>query len=313
MEGVISQISIGQESAWGTAVTPTVSISVLPSDGLQAVQEAQDVEGIDGNPAKAKDFFSGKRTFEGGIEMPAYPQALGYFLKSLLGAVNTTAPEASVKLHTYSETVAKPSLTLEQAIGSNFSKRVAGVVARGMEISAKTGEIVNVKFDLIGKSIADSTKISGAYETRRPFNWTDISTLSIGGTDIKAKCEEFSISYNSNLEVFHGFGSYDPQNFYAQQSEVSGSMTLILDASTKAYITSLLSTTQAEVILTMQGELVGATLKDMLRITLSKCAFTKAETPLDFGYTALSLEFKARRDATNGLIKVELQNGVTSY
>ena len=86
MEGVISQISIGQESAWGTAVTPTVSVSVSPSDGLQAVQEAQDVEGIDGNPAKAKDFFSGKRTFEGGIEMPAYPQALGYFLKSLLGA-----------------------------------------------------------------------------------------------------------------------------------------------------------------------------------------------------------------------------------
>lgn len=312
MEGVLTQISIGQESAWGTAVTPTVSLPVNPSDGISPKAEPVGVEAIKGTPAKNKAFFKGKASYEGSFEMGLYPNAIGYLLKSAIGSVSETTPEASVYIHTFAEAVTKPSLTVEQNM-ANYVKRFAGFVADGFKISGKAGE--GIMFAVTGqaKTSADATAITAAYETRRPLSFADVKTLSIAGTDIKAKVEDFEIEYKNDLNMFYGLGSVDPAGKYVKASEVTGKLTMYLDSATKSYLADLIALTEREVILEIEGDLVGATLKDNLKITLSKCAMSKFETKIDTDYNAISLEFVCREDTTNGLLKVVLQNGVAAY
>ena len=82
-EGILDQVSVGAESVVGTAVTPAVSLSVLPSDGVVTEEEAVGVEAIDTSPAKNKDFVKGLREYNGSFEMNAYPQAMGHVLTLL--------------------------------------------------------------------------------------------------------------------------------------------------------------------------------------------------------------------------------------
>ena len=58
----------------------------------------------------------------------------------------------------------------------------------------------------------------------------------------------------------------------------------------------------------MTGASIGSSSFNILKLTASKCAFTKVEQKLDFDYNALSIEFEAREDSTNGLVKTELTN-----
>jgi len=314
MEGIANQISIGVESVWGTAVTPTASVPVKPSDGLQVENNLTGVEAIDTTPAKNKSLFLGKRNFSGSYELDLYPRIAGYFLKAALGADNVTEPEEDVVFkHTFTEAVDKPSLTVEQKIG-DIIKRFAGFVPSGFNISCKTGETVVMKVDGMAKTSADAeAAITAAYETSRPFNWADITELSIAGTDIKAKVEEFSLEYTNALDMFHGLGGLEPAAKYVQQSEVKGSMTLYVDDATAAYLDDLIAGTEQEIIIEMTGDTIGSAQANILKLTISKAAFEKVETKLDFGYNVISLDFVARRDATNGLIKAELTNLVATH
>lgn len=315
-EGILTQISLGAESSVGVAATPTVSLPVLPSDGVKTEQPLVGVEAIDTSPAKNKGFVQGVREYNGAFEMNAYPQALGYLLKSALGAVATeaVASETLVKKHTFTEAVAKPSLTVEQKIGS-VTERFAGFVVGMLSVSGKVGEPIKIALEGKALSVASETAITAAYELSRVFDWTDVQSIEVGGVDIKAAIQEWSLEYTSDLNNFHGFASAgEPTMLYVKNSEVKGSLSGYQDSNLAGFLSDFRDVDEAELVITLAAdEVIGNGSYNTLVITVPLMAFAKHEMPVDTEYNSVSLDFEGRKDPTNGLIKVELTNLVTSY
>lgn len=313
IEGILSQISIAKESAYGTPVTPTISLPVKESDGIQTNQDVVAIEAIKGTAPKNKGFFKGKRTYEGGFDTDLYPQNLGLIFLSTLGAVQTAVAngETIVYNHTFTETVAKKSLTVEQKIGS-LTKRFAGFIVKSIKMAGKVGETISLSFEGIGKTSADATAITASYETTRPFNFNDVASLKIATVDYKAFIEDFELTYDNNLDVFHSMGAVDASVPYVKPSEVKGKFTLYLDSTTDDLLTQFEAVTEGAIELTLTGDAVGSASHYGLVLTLPKCAIKKFETKLSFGYNAISLEFEAREDSASGLIQIVVTNTVTS-
>jgi hypothetical protein len=315
-EGISDQISLGKETVVGTAVTPTVSLAILPSDGIQVKQDTVGVEAMDTTPALNKDFLQGMRDYEGKFEMNCYPIALGWILRSAIGSPNTTAvgTETLVKKHTYSETVAKPSMTIEQKIDA-LVRRYAGFTVSGWSLEWKSGEPVKLSFE--GKALSDATAtaITASYETSKVFDWTDISSLTIGGTDVKASLDSFKIEYKNGLESFHALTNQpDPTRLYVKNSEVTGNISATLTSDMVTLRQAFLDSTNKEIILTLVAdETIGNASNNTLVITCSRCSLNGYSTPIDTDYTKCDLDFVAGKDTTNGLIKVELTNLQASY
>lgn len=312
MEGIANQISVKTESTYGTAVAPDFSIPIAPSDGIQIEQEVTGLEAIKTTAPKNKRFMLGKSNYSGGFELDAYPKAIGYFLNSVFGTDTTTTPEAGITKHKFTESTTKKSMTLEQVVGT-IVRRFAGYIISSVKISGKVGEPIKVTFTGMAKSQTTATKITATYETSRPLNFADVASILIGGTDYKAYIEDFSVEYTNGLAMFHGMGSKDPANKYVGPSEAKGSFNMYIDATSDNNLDDYIAGTERTVDIIITGDAIGASSNEKLRVYLPKCAFTKAGTKLDFGYNALSLDFEAREDATDGLIYIELTNQTATY
>lgn len=314
MEGIFNQISVAKEATYGTPATPILSVPVSASAGIQIDQAEVGIEAIKGTAPKNRAFFKGKQTLSGGYEMPVYPNSFGYFLLSLLGTDTPSTVEAgAVYKHTFTEGAARSGLTIEQKVGE-IVKRFSGYVPSNLKLTAKVGELIVASITGQAKSQADATAITKSFETTNALNWADITVLSIGGTDIKAKVDSIEIEYDNGAEMFYGLGAVTPQVNYIKQSTVKGKIECYVDATTAAYLTSLIAGTESEIILTITGsQVIGSASAPTLKIQIPKTVFSKTTTKLDFGYNALSIEFEAREDATNGLIKAELTNTTATY
>ncbi len=315
-EGILDQISLGKESELGVAVTPSISLAVLPSDGIATEQDAVGVEAIDTNPALNKDFVEGAREFNGSFEMNAYPQALGYILESALGDSESSlvGSETAVYKHTFTEKVTKPSYTLEQKIGS-IIERFAGFTVSKFGLELKVGEPLKLTFEGKALSKSDASAITASYETSKVFDWTDIVSITLGGVDIKCALETLSLEYNNNLQNFHGLcGKADPSQLYVEPSEVSGNISAYLTDEIKALRTAFDSKATQELVITLVAdEIIGNASNNALVITLPKIALNTYTHSIDTSYVAVESDFVGASDPTNGQIKVELTNSVASY
>ncbi len=115
--GLQNHIGIGKETAYGTAVAPTVFLPINESDGIQINKDIQFVESIKAGVAgKNKFAYTGKVEYSGGFESDAYPQFTGHLLRSALGQVSSAleSGETTVYKHTFTESLSKPSYTIEQ-------------------------------------------------------------------------------------------------------------------------------------------------------------------------------------------------------
>jgi hypothetical protein len=312
--GTQDVVSVAMESTYGTAVTPTTSIPINPSDGLQVKQDVNAVESIKGTLPKNKLMYHGKTGFEGAFELASYPSAIGFFLKSAFGAIADTTLEASTSYkHTFTEASPKPGMTLEQKIGANITKRFSGALVKALKLTGKAGDLITLHADMLAKGQADATAITASFASLRPFNFADIATLSIAGTDIKGKIDSFEIDYDNATQMFYGLGSTSPQDRYSKGSTIKGKLETFVDSATASYLADLIAGTERALILDIVGDAFGATSHYELKVTISQCNFTSVKTPIKNDYNAMTIEFEAREDATNGLIKVELTNGVTTY
>jgi len=315
-EGILTQISLAKETTVGTAVVPSISMAVLPSDGVVTEEEAVGVEGIDTSPALNKEFVQGIREYNGAFEMNAFPQAIGYLMASAFGSVSSAAAggETIVYDHDFVEVVTKTSVTLEQKIGS-ITERFAGFVASKFGIEITVGEPIKFTFEGKALSKATATAITASYEDSPVFDWTDIQSITLGGTDIKDALSELSLEYTNNLQNFHGLsGDSEPTNIYVEPSEVTGSITAYLDTNIKALQAVFEAKTQQALIITIQAdETIGVASKNQLVITVPKVVLNTYAYPIDTGYVEVTSDFVARQDATDGLIKATLTNLVASY
>src|SRR5947209_17100133 len=156
--GALNQISFVKESTWGTVVTPTKSIAVKPTGGIFTNQDIKELQAIKNQLAKVYDTYAGQRKHEGDYSLDFFPDYPGYALLSALGAnVDATkGGESIVFTHTMTEAAAKPSLTIEQAVGANGEnvRRFAGCMCESFKITSKSGDVVTIDPKFKAKSQA---------------------------------------------------------------------------------------------------------------------------------------------------------------
>jgi hypothetical protein len=313
--GLNNYIGIGKETTYGNPVAPTVFLPIKESDGIQIDKDIQFIEAIkSGVAGKNKGAFVGKVEYAGGYESDAYPQFLGHILRSVFGAVSSAleSGESTVYRHTFTEALTKFSYTVEQKIGE-IIKRFAGFIVKNIKIEGKAGEAVSVAFEGIGKSQADASESTPSYETSRPFNFADISSIKIGSTEVKAYCEEFSVEYDNKLEGFYSMGSNELQSVYSKPSEVKGKLTLYLDDTTKAFLEDYIAKTQRTIEIKAEGDAIGTASKETLYLKVPKATMTAVTTKLGMEYNAMEIEFEGVVDATDGLFTMYLINTLSSY
>lgn len=311
--GVLSQISLGLESAWGTPVVPNKSLAVRPGDGLQTDTDLQLVSSIKAQLAKNASSYKGAAKHEGEYEVDFIPGTIGYLLRSAFGSVASVAKGGDVTVydHTFSEAESKPSLTVEQAVG-DIVRRYAGSIVHSLKFSCSAGETLALTAGIKAKSSASATKIAAAYETIRPFTFADLTTFSVGGQAYKPR--NFELSYTNNHELLHALGANDPQFNYAKGSEVSGKFELYLDATSAAEYADYLAKTDNALSIVFTGDSIGASSNYGLSLSVPKAAYKAATFPVTDDYNLLSVEFEGIYDTgTSKLLTAVLTNLLTTY
>lgn len=309
---LVNYVGIGKEDSYGTEAAPTHYIPVKESDGVTINQDVQFNEAIKGTAPKNKGAFAGRVEITGNYEADVYPNFLGMLLLSALGSVTTTTVAGSVKSHAFTETIAKPSLTIEQKFGE-IIKRVVGFIPNTLSFEVSAGEPLSMTVEGFAQNQADETEGTPSYETARPFNFADVTEVLIGAQNVTAKVEELSLEYTNGMEGFYALGDTNNKNQYATPSEAKGSMTLYLDTQTKDFLADYIAGTQRLIKITVEGEVLEYTHKNSLVLEIPAAVLTAVNTPLSMDYNALEIEFEAVEDPTDGIFKATLQNVVASY
>lgn len=314
--GILSQISFGLESTWGTPVVPNKSLAVKPGDGIQTDNDIQFVSSIKAQLAKNASSFKGAVTNEGEYEFDFIPGVVGYFLKSVFGSVSSalSGGETIVYDHTFSEIETKPSLTIEQAVG-DIVRRYAGAIASGLKLSCKTGETLVGNTALKAKSSASASKISASYETIRPFNFSDLGTtgFKIGGVAFD-EVENLELEYKNNIEFLHVLASNEPYFNYAKASEVVGKFDLYLNSDSAAKYLDYLNKTDTSLDIVFTGDAIGVAANYKLTVTIPKVTFKASSYPVTDDYNLLTVEFEGIYDtATSKLLSAVLTNLTIAY
>ena len=312
--GIQSQISILKESVWGTAVTPTKSIAVRPTGGIIDKENIQMIPAIKGQTQKYYDAIKGKVSYEGEYTMDLFADYVGFFLLSALGT-DTPALAASETLvynHVYTETLPKPSLTVEQAIGENV-RRYAGAIVKSFKISAKAGEMIEFTPSVMAKTQAGATEIAAAFSTVPAFNFAQ-AVIKLGGVTLD-EVENFEMTFTNGLEMVYALGSNEPVfNSINGGSEVTGKVECYLDSTTATRLASYLAKTNESVEVILTGDAIGNISHNKLDIVVPKAVYTTGETKVTDAHNVLTIEFQGIYDtSTSKLIGVTLTNLVASY
>jgi len=313
--GVLSQISFKKETDWGTAVVPDKSIAVRPTGGLTAKENIQQIQAIKGQLQKNYDAIKGKVAYEGSFTMDSFADYIGYFLLSALGTdtPNLHSSETIVYDHVFTETLPKPSLTIEQAQGESVY-RYAGCIASGFKIIGKAGEMLEFQTDLQAKGLATATEISPAFTTVPAFNHAQLA-VKIGGVPL-IEVENFEINYKNGLEMVHAVGSVDPvYNSIKGGSEVTGKIEMYLDTTTLNRLVAYLAKTNESIELIATGtDTIGVGAHYALDILIPKSVYTTADTKITDDHNLLSIEFAGIYDTvTSKLLAVTLTNLLATY
>lgn len=314
--GVQGQVSIGLETAWGTAVVPSKTLQVQPGDGIQTDTDTQFRSAIMGRLAKNVTAFKGAQVHEGEFEFDFSPSNLGYLFKSAFGSVNSvakSAPNAVVYDHTFAEVATKPSLTVEQATGE-ISRRFAGTIVHTLNLACEVGGVVTLTAGMRAKSNASATAITPSTETIRPFNFADFTTFSIGGQAL-TQVQSFDITYSNDHGYRHAISnSNDPQFNYAKGSTFEGSLELYLDATTAAEYTDYLNGTEQALAITATGDVIGSSSNYGIQVSAPRVRYRTATVPLNDDYNMLRVEFEGIYDtSTSRLVQMVLTNLLANY
>lgn len=309
---LLNYIGIGKETTFGTPVSVNRFLKIFESDGIQINLDLQYVESImAGSPAKNKEAYKGKVEYSGGYELPLIPINSPLIFQSALGNLTTETVETGVYKHTITEGFNKPSLSVEQKIGE-IIKKFAGYRVKTFSLDGTAGEHINLSFEGLAKSQSDVLGSTPTFENHRVLNFADVSYFKIGNTDLKNSIEEFSIEYDNGLEGFYGLGSNDLVVSYPTPSEISGSITLLLNDDTKTIFNSGVNKDETSIEVLINGESLGNT-NYSVKILIPRIVFDELGTNLSTDYNVLELSYNGLYDATNGLVKLEVVNNVNSY
>jgi len=195
-------LGIGEETTWGTKVSPDVYIPIN-SESIST-----DTGGL--FPDDIRGDRSRHQVQEGPVDVsgdfdwnPAPEDGIGEILKGALGSVSSTLATTGVYEHTFESSATLPSYTIEINVGDTMRRKVPGGKIDELTLSCADGEMLSATASMIGKGEEiDETVRTPSYGTETPFAWSQ-GQVTIDGT-VEANVESIEIvNTNSLIDDFY--------------------------------------------------------------------------------------------------------------
>lgn len=232
-----------------------------------------------------------------------------------LGAVNTTSPGPTARLHAITEADAPVRLTLE-ANKVYQRDRQADAYVSELQFTFKAQEIAGLDLSFLALShAADVVTTSVPVFTNLDPLVCSRASVSIGGAK-DYTVEGGSVSYNGALDA--AFGLTDQTERQALKIRRSGvpEITASLDFLDfpKTYLDDMMAAQSFALVIELLGAIIETTHRRLHRVTLPCCQFTGGlDAEIGEGLITGSAEIKAYYDPVTGRrILVESQNTVAS-
>ena len=292
--GIDAQLGFGEESTYGTRVTPTRFYEFL-DESVKLTVERVESKGLRAGRRVQHNWAAGIKKVDGSINMEVAPQGSGLLLKHIFGGITTTG--AGPYTHTASPgTLDGLSLTAQigrpMIDGTVQPFDYTGLKITAGEFAASVGEFLTLQLDVYGQAEAtDQTLATAAYPSGwMPFVFTE-GSITIAGSEYCVT--EFSLGFDNGLAVDRHFmcasaGGAPKEPVESEMREYTGSFSGDFDSLTN--YNRFVNGTEAALVLTFTS---GA---NSLTITMN--VRFDGETPNVSGPEVLSqsLSYKAVSD-----------------
>ena len=231
-----------------------------------------------------------------------------------LGAVTTTTPAGTVRLHTITDAGSPVRLTCEADKVYGKSKQADAYISK-LVLGAKVGEPASIELEWLSLGHLEAqTLTSTPTFTADPLDCLAVS-VSVSGSQLFT-VDSCQITWDGNLEqkpVLTNVSAGQPQVIRRKGApNVTGQLDF-LDFPT-AELTKFLAGTAFAIVIELQGNTIESSYKKFLRITLPACQYTGGlDTEAAEATMTGSGQFKAGYDTTTSTqIKVEGQNTISA-
>ena len=319
--GSLVNVGIGRETTRGTAVTPAYWLPKAEFD-FQDKAERIGYSAPYGVIEDEMDGDIGKLWGEGTLTMPVRDKSLGLIMSAVLGEIPATAlTETGVWTHTYAgfeQSSLHQSLTIRRQ-DANEALSFPNAMIQSYELQYVLGEFVSQSIGFMSKAGASASSAS-TYVAENYFRPQDLTfKFAVNQAGLAAASaivvDELTLTIEKNLIDYQALGSTALNEIFNGQVAVSGSVTLLWDATTyKALYTA--QTVQA-VRMTLENTktLIGATKYPKLEIDLYRAQVEEWELEQsNDGIIKQTLGFKGMYSlADSKSIQVTIQNAVATY
>lgn len=210
--GSLSHVGIAKETTFGTAVAATDYVrfaSETIAETIEQVKSDINMAIVDDSP-----YQEGLHTVAGDVKGDVYPNIIGHFLRSALGAPVSTQPNSgtapTVYQHVFTPsqtnfatTNALPSYTLEvnRDLGAANAFQYVGAVVNEltMDFGVDT-KIMNFTAAILAKALQGLiTKTTPSFDAQDPFVWSQVSVQLNSATN--ANISTFEIGVKNALDA----------------------------------------------------------------------------------------------------------------
>lgn len=314
--GNLGHAGFVKEASFGAGGTPT---KFLPYQDESIVVDKGIITGIGamGNRHEDHVALEGPQSIAGDIQLVAYPEELDDLLLAVFGAPTTNSLEAgSAGEHIFlsGKNAAVTSLALE-VDRETRADRYTGVKINAVKfaLSGSDDSPLVVTAGLIAQDLSSVSPTTPSYPTETPFIFHQVSTLTLGGTDIKDRVLSLEVNAENSLEERRALnGQKYPSAIDEGKAKVMGSIELYFDSADE-YVDYLAATEQA-LVLELQGALIAGSTNYGLKLNLPKVVFTAS--PVNAkpdSQTVVPMEFTANHDSGVGAaLEVKVTNATST-
>lgn len=256
-------VGFARQTSKGSGVAPTTFLRLAAEEGLEQVQELQEVRSLNAD-REIDAIYKVKHRPQGSFQTYARPGLGAELLAYALGS--DVVAQGNVFTHTIIKSNVIPWITIERQLDS--VERFIDCKINQIVINGNTGQpvIMDVSFMAINAAIQASAA-NASYQTDEPFMFHDgIYTLDSGAiTTVSA----FTITINNNLEIIDTT-SYKPDDILEGPFDIEVTMRLKFEASETLYAKALYGSSTALVDTLADGDLTvdltygsGASLREL--------------------------------------------------
>jgi hypothetical protein len=299
----LQHLGLAFETTYGTAVVPTVWLpvnSVKPEDEIKKIQD----EGRRANLSKVYQVYDSVTSSKTDIDMDCYPDALGYFLKAILGQDTVTGTNPNYT-HTFKIVNAlAPSLTLSY-FNALAEHNIPGSLVSELQIKFDTEGVVSLSIKCLGQKSAVVTTTTPTYSTTAPFmGWG--SQVQIGGVS-NTNVVGGEITIKRDIKLLYGANNtQQPTKYSSGRIEIGVKLTFDVEDETEL---AMLGGTDKAVAVTLNQNA-----NTSVAFQFNLCDVDKASIDTSQEFARVDMQLTPIYNTTDaGLCTITLKNQVATY